>query len=443
MSLSPTLKYEKEIREHRLSFSIACAYIAIILILAGVGLDYGLYPQRQYLFGAARVLASLFIYVVIVALKTQWGRDRAEALALVWLLVPQVMITWMISETEGATSMYSIGLYIAIFASGIGLPFSFWHNVALSAITFVLYIAACSAHPDSFMLKGAFVVNALILLFVISVSLLSAFFNERTRFMLFRLRAEVNEKNAQLEQTNRDLAEIKGQMLQQEKMAAIGTLASGLLHEVNNPVNYCLMAIDLALDNSTAKSDAALSEYLGDAREGMQRIQHIVSDLKTFAYRPREADAAGSDFPFARAVDTALRMVAHEIKEGAITRNLPADTLVHGDEGAIVGVLINLLSNAADALRATAAENPAIAISASWADGRLRVAMEDNGPGIAPEHLQRVFEPFFTTREIGQGLGLGLSISYSVIERHGGTLVAESEPGKGTRMIFDLPGANR
>ncbi len=443
MSPAQALEYEEEIREHRLSFSIACAYIAIILILAGVGLDYGLYPQLQYLFGAARLLASLLIYLVILTLKTRWGRARAETLALTWLLVPQIMITWMISETEGATSMYSIGLYLAIFASGIGLPFSFWHNVALSAVTFVLYIAACSAHPDSFVLKGPFVVNSLILLFVISVSLLSAFFNERTRFMLYRLRAEVDEKNAQLEQTNRDLAEIKGQMLQQEKMAAIGTLASGLLHEVNNPVNYCLMAIDLALDNPAAKSDSALNEYLGDAREGMQRIQRIVSDLKTFAYRPRQADAAGSDFPFARAVDTSLRMVAHEIKEVSVTRNLPADTMVHGDEGAIVGVLINLLSNAAAALRSASTANPAVAVTASWDNGRLHVTVEDNGPGIASEHLPRVFEPFFTTREIGQGLGLGLSISYSVIERHGGRLVAESEPGKGTRMIFDLPGADQ
>ena len=79
-----------------------------------------------------------------------------------------------------------------------------------------------------------------------------------------------------------------------------------------------------------------------------------------------------------------------------------------------------------------------IRITARWDDNRLRISVRDNGPGIAPENLARVFEPFFTTREVGQGLGLGLSISYGVIERHGGTLCAESELGVWASMNFDL-----
>jgi two-component system sensor histidine kinase PhcS len=434
-------QYENEIRQFRSDFSTAGAYTAIILILLGVGLDYGLYPHMQYLFGAVRVIVSLVIFGIILFLKTEEGKNRVEILSFVWLILPQIMITWMIAETEGATSLYSIGLYLAIFASSIALPFSFRLNLFLCLTTFTLYIAACSFHPESFVLRGAFVVNSLILSFVITVSLLSAYFNERARLTLFRLRAEVAEKNTELEQTNRDLAQIKGQLLQQEKMAAIGTLAAGLLHEVNNPVNYSLMAISIAQENPAARADAQIKECLADAREGMQRIQHIVSDLKTFAYRPREAEAGGNAFPLARAIDSAMRLVGHEIKEIAITRELPEDTLVFGDEAAIVGVLVNLMGNSAAALHHAARENPSIRISGLWEEGRLHVTLEDNGSGIAPENLARVFEPFFTTREIGQGLGLGLSISYGVIERHGGTLRAESEPGKGTRMIFDLPSA--
>lgn len=92
-------------------------------------------------------------------------------------------------------------------------------------------------------------------------------------------------------------------------------------------------------------------------------------------------------------------------------------------------------------MRASNRAEPAIHLSAAWVGDRLRVTVRDNGPGIPPENLARVFEPFFTTREIGQGLGLGLSISYGVIERHGGTLVAESAIGEWTKMIFDLPRA--
>lgn len=433
--------YENEIRQSRLDFSRACAYAAIVLILLGVGLDYVLYPHMQLLFGTARVIVSLLIYCIILVLRSKWGQDRTEIMSLVWLLLPQIMITWMIAETEGATSMYSIGLYLAIFASSIALPFNFLHNLILSLLTFLLYIAACSFHPESFVLRGVFVINSLFLLFVIVISAVCTYFNERTRFMLFRLKTEVAEKNTQLEETNKNLSDIKGQMLQQEKMAAIGTLAAGMLHEVNNPVNYCLMAMDIALKDPAAKTSASLNECLVDAKQGMQRVQHIVSDLKIFAYRTNETSVNGTAFLLEKAIDSAIRLVGHETKGVAITRDMPADTLVRGDEAAIIGVLVNLLGNAAMAMRAANRSEPAIHLSVAWEGDRLRVTVLDNGPGIKPENLARVFEPFFTTREIGQGLGLGLSISYSVIERHGGTLLAESAVGEWTKMIFDLPRA--
>ena len=362
-------------------------------------------------------------------------------LSFAWLLLPQIMITWMIGVTDGASSMYSIGLYLAIFASSMALPFSFWHNIALSLFTFSLYLAACFFSAKSFALQGILVSNSLFLLFVIVVGAVATYFNERTRYMLFRLKTELANKNRQLEETNKNLTEIKGQMLQQEKMAAIGTLSAGLLHEVNNPVNYCLMAINLAMEDPVAKTSAQLGECLEDARQGMQRVQQIVSDMKIFAYRSKDTSMGGSDFNFGKAVDAAMRLVGHEIKDIAVTRDLPDDTLVRGDEVAIIGVLVNLFGNAASALRAAKRIDPAIHVSAEWVGDRLRVTVRDNGPGILPENLARVFEPFFTTREIGQGLGLGLSISYSVIEQHGGTLLAESAVGEWTKMIFDLPRA--
>jgi two-component system sensor histidine kinase PhcS len=257
--------------------------------------------------------------------------------------------------------------------------------------------------------------------------------------MLFRLKAELADKNVLLEGTNRNLAEIKGQMLQQEKMAALGTLAAGLLHEVNNPVNFCMMAIDLAVEDPAARASPLLMECLADAKQGMQRVQYIVSDLKTFAYRKSDADYENAQFLFERALDAAVRLVGHELKGVKVLRELDADTLVRGDEAALIGVLINLLSNAAMAMRKGAVDEPCIDISATVDGDRLRVAVRDNGPGIPEEHISRVFEPFFTTREVGQGLGLGLSICYSVIQRHGGLLAAESEPGAWTRFTFDLP----
>lgn len=426
------------LREYRLTFSRGGAYTAIALVLVGMGLDHSLYPLEQGRFAIVRMLFAAIIFAIILIMRTEWGQARIQGLTFTWLLLPQIMIAWMISVTEGANSIYYAGLNLAVFASGIALPFSLWQNVGLGVLTYLFYFVACFVNADGFAWDGTFAVNSLFIIFTAVASAVCTFYNEQARFMLFQLKAEVADKNRQLEKTNKDLAEIKGQMLQQEKMAAIGTLAAGLLHEVNNPVNFCMMAIDIAIEDPDAKASALVSECLADAKEGMLRVQHIVSDLKTFAYRKTGAELEGTPFLFEKALNSAIRLVGHEIKGVSVKRDLPTDTLVRGDEAAIIGVLINLFSNAVLAMRKANSTQCAIDVSAVWQDERLHVAVQDNGPGIAPENLARVFEPFFTTREVGHGLGLGLSISYGVIKRHGGTLMADSALGEWTRMIFDL-----
>jgi two-component system sensor histidine kinase PhcS len=143
-------------------------------------------------------------------------------------------------------------------------------------------------------------------------------------------------------------------------------------------------------------------------------------------------------FLLEKAVESALRLTGFELKNVEIVRDLPLDTHVRGDEPAIIGVLINLFSNAARALDAAAPESPRIEISARPQGARLLLAVRDNGAGIAPENLGRVFEPFFTTRDVGQGLGLGLSVSYGIVQRHGGTLTVASALGRWTEFSFDL-----
>jgi len=322
------------------------------------------------------------------------------------------------------------------------------HNFSISAMSFLISASglicalASASHPNGIDMREPIFASAVLLTFSIAVASVCALFNERSRSMSFRLKEEVAKKNVELEAVSKNLAEFKGQMLQQEKMAAIGTLAVGLLHEINNPVNFCLMAVNVAQESPIAKADPGLNECLTDAKLGMQRIQHIVSDLKVFAYRDPDAAFVMKSFLFEKALESATRLTMYELKGVSMCRDLPNDTLVRGDEAAIVGVLINLFSNAALAMRKARTPKPAIQVSAAWQDGRLHVAVRDNGPGIAPENISRIFEPFFTTREVGQGLGLGLSISHRVIERHGGTLHAESVAGEWTRMSFDLPRAD-
>jgi two-component system sensor histidine kinase PhcS len=434
--------YEAELRDFHLAFSLGGALTSITQVLLGVGLDFALYPILQFQFAFARLLVALLTLLVIFLLRTSWGHLRVSWLTFLWLLFPQFMIAWMISVTEGVDSIYYAGLNLAIFASGIALGFGVSQNILFGALSYLLYVLACLAHPRGMQPFQVFAVNSLFLIFSSSASAVYTLFNERARYMLYRLKSELAAKNAELELINRNLAEIKGQMLQQEKMAAVGTLAAGLLHEVNNPVNFCLMAIEVAMEEPAAKASTIVLECLVDAKEGMKRVQHIVSDLKTFAYRKPGMVSENAVFLFEKALETAVRLTGHEIKGILITRELPADTLVRGDEAAVIGVLINLLSNAALAMRTVRDSGMTIHVTAEWKFDRLQIGVRDNGPGIAPENVARVFEPFFTTREVGQGLGLGLSISYRVIEQHGGVLMAESCVGEWTRMIFDLPRAD-
>ncbi|SIO71832.1 two-component system, sensor histidine kinase PhcS [Burkholderia sp. GAS332] len=431
--------YREEFRDYRLLCSKAGGLTVIVLVLMGVVLDYVVYPAEQERFAIVRVLTSAAIGLALLSLYTETGKRHVQLISFFWLLLPQAMISWMIYATQGEQSLFYAGLMLTIFAVGILFPAGYWQTLAFGLATVGLYYIACVAHPSGIQDSSKFQFQLILIFFCALASSIYTYFNEKGRFQLFRLKDEVAHKNEQLARTNESLAQIKGQLLQQEKMAAIGTLSAGLLHEVNNPVNFCLMAIEIAMEEPEAKDSPSLQECLVDVKQGMQRIQHIVSDLKTFAYRKPGAAADDVPFLFEKALDSSTRLSAHELRGVRVTRELPGDTLVLGDEAAIIGVLINLFSNAALAMHKAGTVSPQVHVKAHWHDDRLHVNVRDNGPGIAAENLARVFEPFFTTREVGQGLGLGLSISYAVVERHGGTLFAESELGKWTAFNFDLP----
>lgn len=434
----PPSAYEAEIHHYRMISSRACAVVVIVLILLGILLDYALYPVRMGQFALARTLASLVILGALALLYTEFGKRHVQAITFLWLLTPQVMIAWMISVTNGQSSLFYAGMILTIFAIGSLFPVGYLHTIAYGVVSVVLYSIACLAHENGITNHGEFMYHAIIIAFAVAGSAVFTYFNERNRQQMFRLKEELAANNMVLAKTNADLVQIKGQMLQQEKMAAIGTLAAGLLHEVNNPINFCLMAVEIAMEEPAAIASSSVMECLTDAKQGMQRIQFIVSDLKTFAYRKTDEGMQTKSFLFEKALNSAVRLTGHELKGIAVVKQLVADTLVIGDEAAIIGVLINLLSNAAIELQRTKRKDPAIVIAAEWVDDRLHICVEDNGFGIAEDSLTRVFDPFFTTREVGQGLGLGLSISYRVIEQHGGMLFAESKLEEWTKMKFDL-----
>lgn len=438
LSSADNLSEEAAEHRHMKFYSHVTCSLAMMMIVVGVGLDAAFYPESLEAFGLTRVLVALIVGAILLSFATPFGDRHIRQLSYLWMALPQVMIVWMISRTDGEASVYFVGLTLGVAGIGVFLPLTIREAIGYSAFTMSAYVVACLASTSGIQHWEQLLGNLLFLGFFAVIAVATSIYSGRWRRCTLQLQNEVERQRNALIESNRALTEVKGQLVHREKMAAIGTLSAGLLHEVNNPVNFSLMAIDMGLQQSTAAAQQdVLRESLVDAREGLVRIQSIVSDLKTFAYQKPDGDSH-RDFLLEKAIRSAMRLTSHELKGIDVRCQLPLDTHVLGDEPALIGVLINLLSNAAHAVHAARRDRPEIVISATPEGDRLVVSVRDNGDGIRPENIARVFEPFFTTRDVGSGLGLGLSICYGIVQRHGGTLSVRSEPGAWTEFSFQL-----
>jgi len=274
----------------------------------------------------------------------------------------------------------------------------------------------------------------------------------------------------------RDLTERKeltARMMQMDRMIAVGTLAAGVGHEINNPLTYVSANVSFALEQieearSVSQALAAelrrrfgeeavdevlkvtgaarlgttlgdVEEVLGDARVGSDRIRDIVRDLKTFS---RGDDEKREPLQVHRVLGSAIDMAFNEIRHRAhLVKDYGEVPPVFGNESRLGQVFLNLLVNAAQAIKEGAAERNEIRVHTSLRDGQVVVEIRDTGQGIRPEDLPRLFDPFFTTKPIGQGTGLGLSICRQIVESHGGRIEVESELGKGSVFRVLLPPA--
>lgn len=251
-----------------------------------------------------------------------------------------------------------------------------------------------------------------------------------------RLQAALRSKNQQLEATLVQLQQAEAQLIQTEKMSALGGLAAGLLHEINNPLNYALLAVQVA-ERST-RGDADLCDSLRDAREGIKRVSDIIVDLRAFAHPDQSRQHRA--FLLSDAIATAARFTAHDLADVDLT--LPDTPLppIFGSRTQISQVLVNLIANGIYAAREVCQQRrPAIAIQAAVNHRFVTVRVRDNGVGIPPANLSRIFDPFFTTKPVGKGIGLGLSVCHTIIRQHGGSLEVTSELGAGTEFSFTVP----
>lgn len=225
------------------------------------------------------------------------------------------------------------------------------------------------------------------------------------------------------------------QMVQTEKLTALGTLTSGVAHELNNPLSNISTSCQILLEELEDELRPYHGELLSAMDDQVEKARDIVSSLLEFA-RQREFELRMEDLQ--TVVEDSLKLVRGEIPLGVRVRVMvPRGIVLALDKAHMVQALLNLFINGMQAM--PQGGELTIRGRALFQSGQVELAVEDTGTGIAPEDLPRVFDPFFTTKHVGQGTGLGLSITYGVIERHQGQIRAESEPGRGAKFIITLP----
>jgi GAF domain-containing protein len=285
---------------------------------------------------------------------------------------------------------------------------------------------------------------------------------------------QTQQQTLQLNQTLEELKNAQARLIQGEKMAGLGQLVAGIAHEINNPVNFIFGNIEPAqmyvtgllelvelyqqqyatpppwitakleeLDIDFVRED--LPDLLQSMEEGAKRIAEIVHSMRVFS---RMDEAMLKEVDVHEGIDSTLSILSHRLKANGSFPGIEVIKAygdlppIHCYAGQLNQVFMNLLTNSIDALQEAPVPSPKIQITTSWLKehNKVMIAIEDNGVGIPEDVISDIFNPFFTTKPIGEGTGLGLSISYQIItELHGGTLECLSTQGQGTIFQIELP----
>lgn len=241
---------------------------------------------------------------------------------------------------------------------------------------------------------------------------------------------------------SRDISErkqLEAKLRLADHMASLGTLAAGVAHEVNNPLAYIIANLDMLCEElRRGASGADVLELASHARDGAERVRKIVRGLRTFS---RSEDARVQAIDLSAVIEASINLTWNEIRQrGRIIKDYGATLPLRADETRLAQVFINLLLNAAHALDEASAATNEIRIR-TYTDAARHVVIEfqDTGVGIPATMLPRIFDPFYSTKAIGEGMGLGLSICHGIVTGLGGQLSCESEFGKGSVFRVALP----
>lgn len=295
------------------------------------------------------------------------------------------------------------------------------------------------------------------------IGLLTATFNQMS-YKIFQARNDLKKKVKELEKANTNLKDAQTKLVHSAKMTSLGQLVAGVAHELNNPIGFIysntshlkdysekLFKIIEEIEKNPDNSEKIKEEYefsyikkdlpllIKSCQDGAQRTRDIVIGLRNFS---RLEESQLKEIDLQESIETTLDLLQGEIKNRIkINRQYENIPKVFCYASQINQVLMNLLSNAVHAINGNGQIWIATTVIKATASeqGKVQISIQDSGVGMSPEVIDKIYEPFFTTKDVGQGTGLGLSISYGIIQNHGGDIQVKSEKGIGTEFIVTIP----
>ena len=248
---------------------------------------------------------------------------------------------------------------------------------------------------------------------------------------------ELLNQREELEAVLTNLKKTRKQLVQSEKMASLGVLASGVAHEINNPLNFIkggVVGIEQYFDENLRDKKEDVGPLIDGINEGIDRAAKIVKSLNHYS---RKSGSKFQKCDMHEIIDNCIVMLQNQTKNRIEVQKAytEKDHYIEGNEGKLHQVMINVLSNSVQAIKGKGIIN----IKTQASEKKMVIIVKDTGQGISKENLSKVFDPFFTTKDPGEGTGLGLSITYSILEEHNGTIDIESKVGEGATVIIQLP----
>jgi C4-dicarboxylate-specific signal transduction histidine kinase len=258
----------------------------------------------------------------------------------------------------------------------------------------------------------------------------------------YHFQRQLAAQNTKLTETLELLKATETQLVQAEKVSSLGRLSAGIIHEINNPLNFATTGLYVLKNQGQQLAKEEPDEFtdiLHDVEDGVKRVKDIVADLRSFTH-PGSEDRG--QVRISEVATTALRLLSAEWKEKVeIELKVPTDLECRANKNKLTQVFVNLIQNALDALnsRSEATESPLIRIVGHRVENKIHISIRDNGEGIEPENLNKVFDPFFTTRPVGKGMGMGLSICYRIIQELHGQISVDSVRGEFCEFSIEVP----